>query len=126
MSVAKKINRYIVLHKASKDSETGAQQGENFLSEDFRFSMPFNWEFTFIPRWIKFFNTFEAPKLPKYNSVKYEFNELPILYKNMYYKGYLENNINDLKKYILKQYRIFKTSFNVDYEFYNYVNNFDC
>ena len=49
-SIAKKIDRSIVLHNSKNPDEKGnaTSNNENFLSEDYKYSSIFQWEFTFI------------------------------------------------------------------------------
>ena len=92
-TIAKKIDRFLVLHN-SKD-ENGNGNNENFITEDYKYSLPHNWIITFIPRWVKFFNSFDAPKLQDRELHKYEFNHLPYLFKLTHNQYYIADVIND-------------------------------
>lgn len=98
ISVAKRIRRVIVLHQ-SKDEQGNKVEGtENFISEDYSYAFPSTWQFTYIPRWIKFFNSFEAPKLPKTHRRKYVFFNEAYLHKLKYWRFYKIDQIKDLYK----------------------------
>lgn len=83
-SIAKSINKKIAIHNASEDNN-----GESFLTETYSFGFPWEWKFTFIPRWIRYFNSFAAPKTgvnaPR---EKYEFLNAHDLYKETHYPYY--------------------------------------
>jgi len=57
LSVAKRITRKVVLTESTSDSESR-------ISENLQFTPIWNWSFTWIPRWKKYFDSFTAPELP--------------------------------------------------------------
>lgn len=83
-SIAKSINKKIAIHNASEDNN-----GESFLTETYSFGFPWEWKYTFIPRWIRYFNSFSAPKVgvnaPR---EKYKFQNEHDLYKETKYPYY--------------------------------------
>ena len=86
-SIARKIKRTQVLH-SSERNEDGSRTSEGFITENYSFDVPTTWKICFIPRWIKFFNSFEAPELPKKKYFKYKFTNEPYLYSLTHYWGY--------------------------------------
>lgn len=60
-SYAKRINRKIILTKPT--GESPARIDEELRFDSFLFFMFGSRRFTFIPKWSKYFNSFEAPKL---------------------------------------------------------------
>ena len=71
ISVARRINRYITI--VHSDTCTG----ESHLADDMDFShwltIPFGGAiFTWIPSWVKYFNSFDAPQLPVKDFVYYD------------------------------------------------------
>lgn len=91
-SVAKSINKRIAIHNASDNND-----GESFLTETYSFGFPWEWKFTFIPRWIRYFNSFEAPytgkKAPRQ---KYKFSNEHELYKTTHYPYYKISQIQTI------------------------------
>lgn len=83
-SVAKKINKHIAIHNASDEND-----GESFLTETFSFDFPWNWKLTYIPRYIQFFNSFEAEYFPAAAQSRWRFFNEEELYKLQYYRYYL-------------------------------------
>lgn len=57
LSVAKRIARKVVLTESTADSESR-------ISENLAFMPIWNWSFTWIPKWKKYFDSFTAPYLP--------------------------------------------------------------
>lgn len=86
-SVAKRINKKITISKA--DDETG----ESWLTESYSFDLPFFWKFTYIPRYVKYFNSFEADEYPLVSSQKYEYSNASELYKETRYIYYIRSKI---------------------------------
>lgn len=83
-SVLKKVNKSITISKNDDEDKP------NFLTEDYNFASIFQWQFTFIPRYQYFFNSFNPPKLdPIQNSYYYQFNNLSNLQKLTNNYGYL-------------------------------------
>lgn len=91
-SVAKSINKRIAIHNASEENN-----GESFLTETYSFGFPWEWKYTFIPRWIRYFNSFEAPK----NGInaprdKYKFSNEHELFKSTHYPYYKLSQIQSI------------------------------
>lgn len=83
-SVAKKINKRIAIHNASENND-----GESFLTETYSFDFPWNWKYTYIPRWIPFFNSFAAEKTgQKVERKRYRFIDEQELYKDIAWAHY--------------------------------------
>ena len=123
-TVAKKIKRSQVLHGSEQD-ENGKRESEGFITENYKFDVPTTWIFCYIPRWIKFFNSFEAPQLPKKKYYKYKFINEPYLYSLTHYWGYKKDQIIGLYNKCKHLYIIEKRSFIVDEnEFKSIV--YDC
>lgn len=121
ISVAKKINRSIVLHQALDEDGNKENGTENFISEDFKFSSPFSWQFTFIPRWVKFFNSFEAPYLPPIKKIHYSFYNEAYLHKLKNYIYYKKDQVQDMYIRFKKWKKRRELSFIIDTE--HYVNH---
>ena len=79
-SVAKKINKKITIQKA-EDSDRSASEQATFLTESYSFDLPFFWKFTYIPRYVKYFNSFESVSKPLVKSEKYKYDNSAELYK---------------------------------------------
>lgn len=117
-SIAKRIRRVQVLHGSEKN-EDGSRKTEGFITENYAYDLPTTWEFCFIPRWIKFFNSFEAPELPKKKYSKYQFTNEPYLYSLTHYWGYKKDQIKGVYEHFKHLYIIEKTSFQMlENEFY--------
>lgn len=91
-SVAKRINKKITIQKADDPNKNTNDQA-SFLTEAYSFDLPFFWKFTYIPRYIKYFNSFEANPLPLVKSKKYEYNNSSELYKETHYVYYVKKQI---------------------------------
>ena len=118
-TLAKRVKRTIVLHSATDDS-TGERQSEGFVSENFSYDLPTTWKVAFIPRWIKFFNSFEAPELPHKEFKKYTFINEPYMYRLTHYRTYKVEQLKELylkfRTYLKRQY----LSFDIGaWDFYN-------
>lgn len=90
-SVAKRINKHISIHNGSDEND-----GESFLTETYQFDFPWNWKFTYIPRYIMFFNSFEAEKFPQVHLSRYRFIDENELYKCTNYWYYKKHQVKDL------------------------------
>lgn len=112
--IAKAVKRTVVLHSSSKDEETQQRTSEGFVSENFSYDLPSLWKFCYIPRWIKFFNSFEAPELPKKEYKKYEFINEPYMYSLTHYSGYKLDQMKQVYESLRKKYIIYKYSFGID------------
>lgn len=58
VSVLKRITRKVVLTESVGDSESR-------ISENLKFTLPFDWIFTYIPTYHKYYNSFVVPDMPK-------------------------------------------------------------
>lgn len=95
-SVAKRINKKITISKAD-DSDSNS---ESWLTESYSFDLPFFWKFTYIPRYIKYFNSFEAENLPIVESSKYFYCNSAELYKETRLSYFLRSKVYDyLREY---------------------------
>lgn len=56
-SIGKRIDRKVALVESTA-------QGDSRIAEDLKFSPWWHWTFTFIPRYAKYFESFEAPERP--------------------------------------------------------------
>lgn len=92
-SIAKKINKHIAIHNASENND-----GESFLTETFSFDFPWRWKYTYIPRWIRYFNSFECETFPKVQTEKYRFLDEQELYKSQFYRYYKMQQIKNVCK----------------------------
>lgn len=102
LSVARKIKKTPTLHQPDSD-DSGKAKGEGFITENFVFDLPSTWIFTYIPRYVKFFNSFELePNLPV-NRNRFVFLDEPYLYKLTHYKFYILDKINDIILKIKKE-----------------------
>ena len=93
-SIAKRINKKITIQKADDPNKNSTDQA-SFLTESYSFDLPFFWKFTYIPRYIKYFNSFEAVELPLVSSTLYEYKNPSLLYRETKLKNYLKNKIID-------------------------------
>lgn len=107
-SIAKKIHKSISIHNASDNNN-----GESFLTETYSFGFPWEWKYTYIPRWIKFFNSFEAETFKQVNRKKYRFIDESELYKLTDYKYYKIAQIRNIKDQIIYKYYQSKMKFNI-------------
>lgn len=58
LTIGKTITRKITLTESTSEAESR-------IAENLKFRPFWNWKFTFIPKWAKYFNSFEVPELPK-------------------------------------------------------------
>lgn len=111
-SIAKSINKRIAIHNASDNND-----GESFLTETYSFGFPWEWKYTYIPRWVRFFNSFDAPesgvKAPR---SRYIFNNENELYKQTTYTYYkllqIQSYLEDKATKIQNQMESFMVSSN--------------
>ena len=113
-TIAKKVKRTIVLHSSTKDEDSGQRTSEGFVSENFSYDLPLSWKICFIPRWIKFFNSFEAPELPEKEYYKFQFINEPYMYGLTHYKGYKIDQVKQLYNWLQHKYIIYKYSFGLE------------
>ena len=113
LSVARKIRKSPTLHQPSTDRDSGSSQ-EGFITEDFSFYPPSQWIWTYIPRYIKFFNSFELDPMPLAPRAKYKFIDEPYLYKLTHYAYYKKDQLDDLYKSFKRRQHINKYAFDID------------
>ena len=95
-SVAKRINKKITIQKADDPDKSSSDQA-SFLTDSYSFDLPFFWKITYIPRYIKYFNSFESDVLPLVESSKYVYMDSPELYKETQLSYFIRKTIkNDL------------------------------
>lgn len=121
LSIAKKIKKVPTLHQPQKD-ESGSATTEGFITEDYSFYSIFSWIFTFIPRYIKFFNSFELEEGIKVKRRKYKFNNESYLYKLTHYGFYKKDQLKDIYIKFKKYMHTIKFSFNVKFDEFVYLN----
>lgn len=109
LSVARKIRKTPTLHQPSTD-DTGKSNNEGFITEDYTFDFPSTWIFTYIPRYIKFFNSFEVDPMKPVNRKKYVFINEPYLYKLTHFNFYVKDLAKDKYKYIKRQIHAYRFS----------------
>lgn len=113
LSIARRIKKTPTLHQPETDS-SGSSKQEGFITEDFRFDLPTTWIWTYIPRYIKFFNSFEIEKgIPAIRS-RYRFVNEEYLQRLTRWKYYKLDQINDLKNKISKFIHELKLSVLID------------
>lgn len=112
ISVARKIKKTPTLHQPSTD-ESGSRTQEGFITENFTFYPPSQWIWTYIPRYIKFFNSFELDEMRKAGRIRYRFLNEPYLYKLTHYSFYLRDMTEDFKISLKRKLHQLKFSFNI-------------
>lgn len=112
ISVARKIKKTPTLHQPDSDS-SGFRSSEGFITEDYTFYPPTEWIWTYIPRYIKFFNSFEIDPMRSVNRIRYRFINEPYLYKLTHYEFYKRDQINDFILQIKKNLHILKHQFDI-------------
>lgn len=112
ISVARKIKKTPTLHQPSEDS-SGSRSQEGFITEDYTFYPPTEWIWTYIPRYIKFFNSFEIDPMRNAKRIRYRFINEPYLYKLTHYDFYKRDQLNDLYISIKKNIHILKHQFSI-------------
>lgn len=117
-SVAKRINKSIAIHNASDNNN-----GESFLTETYSFDFPWRWKFTYIPRWVKFFNSFECEKFDPVKTSKYKFLEEQELYKMTFYRYY---KMQEIKSYWFMIIKWFNQNVKQRFLISDYQYNFIC
>lgn len=109
LSIAKKIHKIPKLHKASQDQD-GSSKNEGFITEDYRYFLPFSWIYTYIPRYIKFFSSFSPDPLPDVIRKKYYFKNDLYLWNYQRYDFYKKEQVLDIKRYFAKLRRLYRLS----------------
>lgn len=115
ISIAKKIRKTPKLHKASQ-SEDGSTKSEGFITEDYRYYMPSEWIYTYIPRWIKFFTSFQPDPLKPISRRKYNFENDRYLFNLMHYQFYKVDQIRYVKMLIKKWWKLQRMSASVSWD----------
>lgn len=90
-SVAKRINKKITIQKAENNDNKSSSDQASFLTESYSFDLPLFWKFTYIPRYVRYFNSFEAVELPLVTSTMYEYRNASQLYRETHLKTYIKN-----------------------------------
>lgn len=116
ISVARKIKKTPTLHQPESDS-SGSRSSEGFITEDYTFYPPTEWIWTYIPRYIKFFNSFEIDPMRHASRIRYRFINEPYLYKLTHYSFYKKDQLNDLYLRIKKNLHIIKYQFDINDEY---------
>lgn len=116
-TIAKRVKRTIVLHGSKRD-EDGVREAEGFVSENFSYDLPSTWKVCFIPRWVKFFNSFEAPVLPNKEHNKFIFINEPYMYRLTHYGTYKVEQLKEAVALVRKAVRCELHSFQVSYQKY--------
>lgn len=122
ISIARKIKKTPTLHQPNTD-DSGQRKNEGFITENFTFYPPSQWIWTYIPRYIKFFNSFEIEEMKKASRRKYRFLNEPYLYKLTHLDFYVKDMVNDWKLKILKNWHICKLSFDISDDQLDYIVN---
>lgn len=120
LSVARKISKTPTLHQPDPESEN---KNEGFITEDYRFDFPTSWIFTFIPRYLKFFNSYEIEKGESVKRIKYKFANEPYLYKISYFKNYIKDLFKDKKKEAKEKIRSNRLALKVKDEVFEWLEN---
>ena len=58
VSVGKTIRRKITLTESTSEAESR-------IAEDLKFAPIWTWHFTYIPKWAKYFSSFDVPPMPE-------------------------------------------------------------
>ena len=95
-SIAKRINKKITIQKSENNDNKSSSDQASFLTESYSFDLPFFWKFTYIPRYVRYFNSFEASKLPLVQSEKYEYSNSAELYKSTRYNYYVKTKVYEV------------------------------
>lgn len=91
-SIAKKVHRGTGL---SQD-----QDGTGAIAETYTWELPFYWRYTFIPRWIHFFDSFAIDPKPPVPLVKHKFENEEVCEKYKSWKFYKSQQIKFLWHYV--------------------------
>ena len=122
LSVARKIKKTPTLHQPSEGSD-GSRQQEGFITENYTFYPPSEWICTYIPRYIKFFNSFEVDPMPNVHRIRYRFINEPYLYKLTHYSFYKKDQLNDFKMRLMKHLHEEKFGFNISEDEFDFINS---
>lgn len=121
-SIAKRINKKITIHNGTDENN-----GDSFLTESYSFDFPWTYIYTYIPRYIKFFNSFEVKKkgvlVPQ---TKYIFNDEQFLFSIQTNKSYISYKSKDFLQNTKIKVQYFKNSFILDsfsiWSFFGFVS----
>ena len=58
LTIGKTITRRITLTESTSEAESR-------IAENLKFKPFWNWKYTYIPKWSKYFDSFQIPDLPK-------------------------------------------------------------
>ena len=109
-SIAKRINKKITIHNGTDENN-----GDSFLTESYNFDFPWTYIYTYIPRYIKFFNSFDVKKkgilVPQ---TKYIFNDEQFLFSIQSNKSYISYKSKDFLQNTKIKVQDFKYSFILD------------
>lgn len=126
LSVARRIKKTPTLHQPETD-DSGSSKNEGFITEDFRFDLPSTWIFTYIPRYIKFFNSFEIEKIDPVSRSRYKFLNEEYLQQLTRWKYYKLDQIRDFKKWILNKKHEYDISVLLnDQEYISLINGYNA
>lgn len=113
-TLAKRVKRTLVLHQSSKDDD-GVRVAEGFVSENYSYDLPSTWKICFIPRWVKFFNSFEAPDLPRKDHTKFLFINEAYMYRLTHYRTYKLIQLQEILDHFKKIYHVQKQAFQISF-----------
>lgn len=119
-TVAKKINKYQTI--SNQDNNDNSNDSISCLTETYKFSSFFSWQWIYNPRYFKFFNSFESVKLPQAPKSKYQFNDFAYLYTLTNDKKYFKQRLIDFKDLKLYHYRLSRLNFNFNFMHYLNIN----
>lgn len=122
ISIARKIRKVPKLHKASQKDD-GSKVGEGFITEDYSYYPPTSWIFTYIPRWIKFFTSFQPDHLPPYKRKKFYFEDDQYLFNLLHYDFYKIDQLKQIRDRIRKQWKLYLQTSRVSWERFVELNS---
>lgn len=116
-TMAKRIHRGVKLANQESDSE-------GFIGDSYSWDLPWTWSFVWIPRWVKFFNSFRDEPLPKVKRIRWQFENEPYLFKLTHWRFYFVDKWHDrferLGKWVDAHWHVPK--FNVIFEEWFFEN----
>lgn len=116
-TVAKRIHRGTKLVNQEND-------GDGFIGDSYTWDLPWYWDFVYIPRWVKFFNSYRSDPLPPVSRDRWKFENEPYLYRltdwRFYKKDQIQSVVRDIGSWIDSKTQVekFKVSA-AKYEFLN-------
>lgn len=75
LTIGKTITRKITLTESTSEAESR-------IAENLKFKPFWNWKYTFIPKWAKYFDSFQIPELPPLPYREVVSNKIPEVLKN--------------------------------------------